>query len=295
MEIAMQQMVEVHTEMMRVLTQNMANHDSNEMPLGMQQVLDDHSRIVQMMSQIVASNNNSLPQDDHGGKTTRVDVEMTLQACKRCGEIGHTSKDCHEECPYCDTSHPIGECLMSQVTCFLCEGINHVPVECKFYSTVQQMNQQAKDGMSQLLGKTPEEGRSKMNVEHKVPETTRNLTTKCCFTCEGEGHLSRDCLKKRKRFPTIALEYEENEVKDLLAIEIPKKKEKKIKEKHNSKVLCLNCKELGHYADKCSERDNKVNGQDSVKKDIRLITCYKCKQKGHYADKCSENGTSRFQ
>jgi hypothetical protein len=46
MEIAMQQMVEVHTKMMRVLTQNMVNHDSNEMPPGMQQVLDDHSRIV---------------------------------------------------------------------------------------------------------------------------------------------------------------------------------------------------------------------------------------------------------
>jgi hypothetical protein len=89
-------MVEVHTEMMQVLTQNMVNRDSKELPLGVQQVLDDHSRIVQIMSQIVASNNNSLPQNDHGGKTTKGDVEMALQACKRCGEIGHTSKDCHE-------------------------------------------------------------------------------------------------------------------------------------------------------------------------------------------------------
>jgi hypothetical protein len=123
--------------MMRVLTQNVVNRDSKELPPGVQQVLDDHSRIVQMMSQIVASTNNSLPQNDHGEKTTRGDVEMTLQACKRCGEIGHTSKDYHKHCPYCDTSHPIGECPMSQVTCFLCEGINHVSAECKFYSTVQ--------------------------------------------------------------------------------------------------------------------------------------------------------------
>jgi hypothetical protein len=83
--IAMQRMVEVHIELMRVLTQNMVNRDSNEIPLGVQQVLDDHSRIVQMMSQIVASTNNSLPQDDHGGKPTKVDVEMIRQACKRCG------------------------------------------------------------------------------------------------------------------------------------------------------------------------------------------------------------------
>jgi hypothetical protein len=66
-------------------------------------------------------------------------------------------------------------------------------------------------------------------------------------------------LKKIKRFPTIAQEYEENEVRDLLALEIPKKKKKKIKEKDNSKVLCLNCNELGHYADKCPERNNKAN------------------------------------
>jgi hypothetical protein len=89
-------MVEVHTEMMRVLTQDMVNCGSKNIPLGMQQVLDDHSRIVQMMSQIVASTNNSLPQNDHGGKEPRGDVEMTLQACKRCGEIGHTSKECYE-------------------------------------------------------------------------------------------------------------------------------------------------------------------------------------------------------
>jgi hypothetical protein len=248
-----------------------------------------------MMSQILTSTNNSLPPNDHGGKTTRGDVEMTLQACKRCGEIGHTSKDCHEQCPYCDTSHPIGECPMTQVTCFLCEGINHVPPACRFYFTMQRMNQQAKDGMSKLLEKTQKDGRPKMKVEDKIMGITHNLTTKCCFSCDEEGHLSRDCLKKRKRCLTTVVEYEENEVRDLLALEIPKRKKKKIKEKENSKVLCLKCKELGHYVDKCSERYNKVNGQDSVKRDIRLFTCYKCKQKGHYADKCSENGTSRLQ
>jgi hypothetical protein len=46
LEIAMQQLVEVHTEVMRVMTQDMVNRDSKELPPGMQQVLDDHSRIV---------------------------------------------------------------------------------------------------------------------------------------------------------------------------------------------------------------------------------------------------------
>jgi hypothetical protein len=116
------------------------------------------------------------------------------------------------------------------------------------------MNQQAKDGLSQLLGKTQEDGRSKMKVEDKVPETTFNHTTKCCFSCEEEkGHLSRNCSRKRERFPPAIVEYGEMEVRELLAFEGPKKKMDK------SKVLCFNCKELGHYADKCPERDNKAN------------------------------------
>jgi hypothetical protein len=137
MEIAMQRMVGVHTEMMRVITQDMVNRDNKELPPGMQQVLDNHSRIVQMMSQMMTSTSNSLPQKGHGGKEPRGDAGMTMRACKRCGEIGHMSKECQEQCPYYDTSHPIGECTMAQVTCFLCEGINHILVECKFYSTMQ--------------------------------------------------------------------------------------------------------------------------------------------------------------
>jgi hypothetical protein len=43
MEIAIQQMIEVRAELMRVLTQNLINSDSKELPPGMQQVLDDHS------------------------------------------------------------------------------------------------------------------------------------------------------------------------------------------------------------------------------------------------------------
>jgi hypothetical protein len=137
LEIAMQQLVEVHTRITQVMTRNMANHDGRELPLGVQQVLDNHSWIVQMMSQIMASANSSLPQDDLGGRSAKVNVEVTQRACKGCGEIGHASKDCRGECPYYDVSHPVEECPMSQVTCFLCEGTNHIPAECKFYSTVQ--------------------------------------------------------------------------------------------------------------------------------------------------------------
>jgi hypothetical protein len=128
-----------------------------------------------------------------------------------------------------------------------------------------------------------------MKVEKKVMETTHNITTKCCFPCEEEAHLSRNCSRKWERLPKAIVEYEGNEVRDLLALERPKRK------KDNSKVLCFNCKELGHYASKCPERDNKANRQGSIKKNLNHITCYTCKQQGHYADQCVEKSTSRLQ
>jgi hypothetical protein len=124
-------------------------------------------------------------------------------------------------------------------------------------------------------------------VEKKVMETTYNLTTKCCFSCEEEGHLSWNWSRKRERFPTTKLEYGEMEVRDLLALEIPKKKKKNIMEKDNSKTLCWNCRELGHYAKECPE-PNMQRGTD-------LVICQKCNQKGHYAKRCEEKSTSRLQ
>jgi hypothetical protein len=229
----------------------------------------------------MASTNNNLPQNDHGSKEPRDDAEITLQACKTCGEIGHISKECHEQCPYYDTSHPIEKCTMTQFTCsYAMESIMFL-LNVTFTPTVQWMNQQAKDGRCQLLGKTPKDRRPKMKVEKKVMETTHNLTTKYCFSCEEEWHLSRNCSRKQERFPTTIVEYGEKEVRDLLALERPKNKN------DNSKVLRLNCKELGHYAKKCAERNNKVNRQRGT----NLVTSSKCNWKGHYAGKCAENGT----
>jgi hypothetical protein len=71
-------MVEVHAELMRVLTQNLINSGSKELPLGVQQVLDDYSRMVQMMPQILASTNNNLPQNNLGSKEPRDDAQITL-------------------------------------------------------------------------------------------------------------------------------------------------------------------------------------------------------------------------
>jgi hypothetical protein len=58
------------------------------------------------------------------------------------------------------------------------------------------MNQQAKDGLSQLLGKTPEDGRPKVEVGTKDMKVAPETTTKSCLTGKRQGHLPGNCLQK---------------------------------------------------------------------------------------------------
>jgi hypothetical protein len=99
--------------------------------------------------------------------------------------------------------------------------------------------------------------------------------------------LPGNCSKKQGRFPTAIVEYGENDVRDLLALELTKKKKKKIKKKDSSKATCWNCLKLGHYTDKCP-KVNKQRGTD-------LVICLKCNQKGHYAMTCPEKSIVKHQ
>ena len=94
-EIAMQQMIEAQTQLTQLVTENLINKNS-ELPSGVQQLLDAHTQIVQMMSQNIARNNDNLPQKIQDCKEFKDDVATSLRACKTCGEIGHTSKECYE-------------------------------------------------------------------------------------------------------------------------------------------------------------------------------------------------------
>jgi hypothetical protein len=151
------------------------------------------------------------------------------------------------------------------------------------------MNQQAKDRLSHLLARTPEDRRPKAKVEAKDKEGALDTTTKSFLTGRKQECLPGNCTKKRERFPTTVVGYEENEVRDLLALERPKKKNKK---QVYSKVLCFNCKKTGHYANKCPEKNDEADIQDSGKMDLNHVTCFKCKQKGHYSNRCPEKSTS---
>jgi hypothetical protein len=140
MDLAMQRMIETHTQLTQVVTQNMISSKSNELPPGVQQLLDAHTHIVQMASQIMTNNNNASPSDPSKDKPEEHDVARN-QACKLCGDIGHTSKDCKEQCHSCGRDRCNGECHLPKVTCVLCEGTNHVLAECHLNAMVDKVNQ----------------------------------------------------------------------------------------------------------------------------------------------------------
>ena len=172
-----------------------------------------------------------------------------------------------------------------------------MPAQCHLYPMVQRMNQQAKDEIFQSIGKIHEDTRSKMNVETEVKpqKAAHSTSTKCCYTCGEEGHISSNCTRKRERFPTYVVEYEDQQLEDLLALEKPKKKKyNNSKEKDLSQVICYTCRHPGHYVNECPEKKNKgISTRSFVadkehKKDLNHITCFKCKETGHYASECPE-------
>src|SRR3954469_1039204 len=87
------------------------------------------------------------------------------QACNICGDKDHTSKEHEDQCPNCEEKHPIDQCPTTQATCYLCEGNNHVPIQCPIYSIVQQMKQ---DGMHQMFGNLHKGKNSTKKDEVKV-------------------------------------------------------------------------------------------------------------------------------
>src|SRR4051812_41905979 len=152
-----------------------------------------------------------------------------------CGEIGHTSKEHRDQCPYCEESHPSEECPTSQVTCFLCEGTNHNPSQCHLYPIVQQVNEQVRDGMCHGM--------------LSLPRKRKDLSKVICFKCHNLGHYAVDCREQ----DNVSGKDENNDGDGNTCINKKPKKDP-------SQLTCYKCGETGHYASNCPQKRKNRGG-----------------------------------
>src|SRR4051812_26534650 len=85
-------------------------------------------------------------------------------------------------------------------------------------------------GMHQMFGNlhkgTTSTKKDKDKVRTVPHKAITKVTTKCCYSCGEECRIPSDLPKKRERFPTFAVKYEEEELRELLELAKPKKKKK---------------------------------------------------------------------
>ena len=136
MTIAMQ-LLKAHEQLMQLMSQNQINSCNKELPQEMQQLLDNQTHIVRMMWQIRTNSNDEATPTAMGNQESKESTWIKPVACKTCGEIGHTSNECHDEWPHCAARHQTKGCFTTQITCFLCEATNHIPTQCQLYPIVQ--------------------------------------------------------------------------------------------------------------------------------------------------------------
>nr|AAN01248.1 Hypothetical protein with zinc knuckle domain [Oryza sativa Japonica Group]AAP53129.1 retrotransposon protein, putative, unclassified [Oryza sativa Japonica Group] len=155
-----------------------------------------------------SEDSDQVSSDDEGEKSPQGfnQNKMELKACSRCGEIGHVASSCATTCVHCEEDHPPDRCPTSRITCFFCEGTDHVPKDCQFsfLLTKKMANQPARSNGEKHQGNTnphqdysfsltPVPGQRNQNEKRKC----RVREDICCFNCQGMGHFADKCPKPR--------------------------------------------------------------------------------------------------
>src|SRR3954462_8816825 len=203
-ETNMRELIVTQTQLNQVTAQFIAN--TSEVDPTMQRFLETQTQLLHKVKDQMINMGNNSSKGVCDNKDDKDDILEGTQACNICGDKDHTSKEHEDQCPNCEEKHPTDQCPTSQATCFLCEGNNHVPIQCPIYSIVQQRKQ----GGVQQQFVNPHEGTTSTKKDEGKVKTMHHkakskVTTKCCYSCGEEGHISSNCPKKRERFPTFVV------------------------------------------------------------------------------------------
>src|ERR1041385_6948207 len=118
---------------------------------------------------------------------------------------------------------------------------------------VQKVIQQHKEGMKEALSKQINVLMMKGDVKDPLEETSTLVCLKSCYSC-GEGHISQNSTKKGDeylgKFPTIEVEYDQQEIEHWSNIERSRKKHKV-----SGSAMCWHCNNDGCYAHGCPCKD----------------------------------------
>src|SRR3954462_6067614 len=140
------ELIATQNQLNQVTAQFIAN-TSGEDPT-MQSFFETQAQLLHKVTEQMMNMGSSSSKGVCDNKDDKDVILEGTQACNICGDKDHTSKEHGDQCPNCEEKHPINQCPTSQATCYLCEGNNHVLIQCPIYSIVEQRKQ---GGVQQLI------------------------------------------------------------------------------------------------------------------------------------------------
>lgn len=162
-------------------------------------------------------------------------------ACARCGEIGHSASEHEISCSSCEQSHLLGECPMSKLTCYLCEGDDHVPIKCPLSSILTTVTQHQREAYQEV-------------IQQVIGETNKIIVTPVKkFREVDDSSLQYQCKRGSESASKVACSAcgEQGEAASYKAKCMSKTRKASSKTKN---VVCFSCNEMGHFANRCPLR-----------------------------------------
>ena len=195
--------------------------------------------------------------DERGHMTRKCPLRYIIKkkppqgkACSQCGRGGHQASQCPDSCPNCFHFHPPGKCPTASVTCYLCEGNDHVPAKCPLEFLVDAVNK-AHEKIAQDAIHDPRKTPTRASSPYRNPKRQKDSHPKEPTPPLETYH--QLCLRSgrtlRRKKPCIIQQAPKP------AYQPPRVPRptfpKRPNNSNRANVVCFECGNKGHYAREC--------------------------------------------